>query len=80
MATSQQIAHAFGNAICRPVKKTRATPSQRRRELVDAQVVALRAAIEDIRGKARETPAWAHGYNSAITAIELRIQLLGKAE
>ncbi|UCV00267.1 hypothetical protein [Acidovorax radicis] len=80
MATSQQISNAFGNAICRPVKKTRTTPSKKRRELVDAQVAALRAAIEDIRNKARETPAWAHGYNSAITAIESRIQLLGKAE
>lgn len=79
MATSQQVMQVFGNAIYKPVKKTRMTASAKRKAIAAAQIEALTSAIADIRTKAREMPAWAHGYNSAITAIELRISKIAES-
>ncbi|WP_416820654.1 hypothetical protein [Delftia tsuruhatensis] len=44
-----------------------------RRAIAAAQREVLQACISDIRRKARDTPAWAKGYNSAITAIEQQL-------
>lgn len=44
-----------------------------RRAIATAQREVLQACIADIRRKARDTPAWAKGYNSAITAIEQQL-------
>ncbi len=44
-----------------------------RRAIAAAQREVLQACIADIRRKARDTPAWAKGYNSAITAIEQQL-------
>lgn len=44
-----------------------------RRAIATAQREALQACITDIPRKARETPDWVHGYNSAITAIEQQL-------
>lgn len=77
---AHQAANVFKNAIARAPKA--ATPSSRtkaRRELLAAQTAALRLAIDAIRKKARETPAWAPGYNSAVTTIELQIAELERA-
>lgn len=70
--TAAQI-HASLLPVAKPV---RAPTVKRRRELVEAQIEALSRAIVDIRRKARETPAWAHGYDSAVTTIELQIDAL----
>lgn len=64
----------FGRAIYQPVKKRRETPTSKRQAVAKAQIEALERAIARIRHKVRETPAWAQGYNSAITAIEFEIQ------
>ncbi len=78
---SKQANDIFKNAIARkaaPVS-TPASRTKARRAVVDAQVSALRSAIEAIRSKARETPAWAPGYNSAVTTIEMQLaELLGQ--
>ena len=44
-----------------------------RQAIAAAQREVLQACIADIRRKAREAPAWAKGYNSAITTIELQL-------
>lgn len=44
-----------------------------RRAIAAAKREILHACIADIRRKARDTPAWAKGYNSAITAIEQQL-------
>lgn len=75
MKTTEQVNDTIKRAITRGAKPS-PTPASRvktRRALLDAQVAALRSAIETIRARARETPAWSHGYNSAVTAIELQI-------
>ena len=79
MATTAEIARVFGNAIQQPKKRRRTTPAAKRQEIAAAQIAALEQAIAEIRRKAREMPAWAHGYNSAITTIELEIQRLGNS-
>ena len=79
MATSQQVAQMFGNAICKPARTVRVTASAKRKAVAAAQIEALTAAIADIRGRAREMPAWAHGYNSAITAIEMQISKIAES-
>jgi len=37
----------------------------------------LRACYRDIQNKRREMPAWSRGYDSALSAIEARINALG---
>ncbi len=78
---STQAANIFKNAIAGATKPVASSASRvkARRDLLAAQVAVLRDAIEAIRNKARETPAWAHGYNSAVTAIELQIAELERA-
>lgn len=78
---SSQAANLFKNAIAGGAKpaSTSASRVKARKELLGAQVAVLRQAIDAIRAKARETPAWAHGYNSAVTAIELQIAELERA-
>jgi len=77
---SSQAASVFKTAISAPAKQaTSAGRVKARKELLAAQVAALRQAIASIREKARVTPAWAHGYNSAITTIELQIAELERA-
>lgn len=78
---ARQANDIFKSTISRNAKPvaTAASRVKARRELVEAQVSALRSAIDAIRSKAREMPAWAHGYNSAVTAIELQIAELEKA-
>ena len=72
---STQASAIFKNAIAGSAKPAASAASRvkARKQLLAAQVAVLRQAIETIRSKARETPAWAHGYNSAVTAIELQI-------
>lgn len=71
---TQQAANVFKSAIARGAKsETPRSRTKARRELLAAQVSVLRDAIEAIRKKARETPSWAAGYNSAVTTIELQI-------
>lgn len=64
------------HSLFKPQAKSSAGRVAQRRAVVDAQVAALESCIEDIRRKARETPAWAHGLNSAVTSIELQIATL----
>jgi len=73
MATAAQVNQIFFNAIKKPQPRRRTSPSARRQEIVDAQIAALEQAVVNIRRKVREVPAWAHGYNSAVTTIELQI-------
>lgn len=78
MATAAQLTKQMGEMISPTTYRQRMSAKKRRKQIIDAQVSALQRAIEDIRKKARETPAWANGYHSAITSIELQIQLLSK--
>lgn len=43
------------------------------RELLITELESLR---RDIMNKRRETPAWAHGYDSALSTINARIEAL----
>lgn len=74
MASAAGIQRLLGDMIAPPSPRQRVSPAKRRTEIRDAQIAALNEAITEIRRKAREMPAWAHGYNSAITAIELQIE------
>lgn len=72
---TREVNAVFSRAIVAGIKpKGRETPSSKRHAIANAQIAALEKAIASIRHRTRETPAWAQGYNSAITAIELEIQ------
>jgi ribosomal protein S11 len=72
---AREVNAVFDNAItARNKPKRRETPTSKRQAIANAQIAALERAIASIRRRIRETPAWAQGYNSAITAIELEIQ------
>lgn len=79
MATQQQVARFFANAIAPAKPRARVSQTAKRNAIRDAQIVALEDSIAAIRRKAREMPAWANGYNSAVTAIELQIAALRTA-
>jgi hypothetical protein len=52
------------------------TPAARvkfRREIAATKRDVLRDVLTDIRRKAREIPAWAHGLNAAATSVEIAI-------
>ncbi|MPT55023.1 hypothetical protein [Delftia sp.] len=57
----------------RPRKPGPKARRNQRLAIAAAQREVLQACIADIRRKARETPAWAKGLNSAITTIELQL-------
>lgn len=77
---AREVNDVFSRAIGARIKpKRRETPTSKRLAIANAQIEALERAIASIRGRLRETPAWALGYNSAITAIELEIQEIRNA-
>lgn len=49
---------------------------KRRHEIADAQISVLQSVIEELRRKARETPAWERGYFSSITSLEQQVALI----
>lgn len=74
MPTSREAAAAFSAAIGGGAKSPGPAARVRRRtEIAEAQVSALTQAIAAIRARQRAMPAWHHGYESAVTAIELQI-------
>lgn len=73
--TTREENAVFSRAIGARLKpKRRETPTSKRHAVANAQIAALERCIASIRSRIRETPAWAHGYHSAITAIELEIR------
>jgi hypothetical protein len=79
MSTAKELDDAIARHIGGGVKvQTTASRSKIRRDLREAKIAALREAVETIRRKSRETPAWASGYNSAVTVLELQIAALDR--
>jgi hypothetical protein len=71
---AEELQNIFGTAIIgNAKKKRRQTPSSKRKEISDAQIAVLEKVAKAIRNKARETPAWARGYFSAVTTIEIEL-------
>ena len=77
--SAAQLGSLISTMIAPKKKRVRVSPSAQRRAIAEAQVAALREAIVSIREKIRMTPAWHHGYESAITTIELHVTAIAKA-
>lgn len=54
-------------------RKARPSPAAKRKEVEAGQVAVLERVLSEIRKRARATPAWANGYNSAATVVELEL-------
>ena len=64
-------APARNRSLKKPISGRLSKPQREAvRELVLAE---LRACYRDLQNKRREMPAWARGYDSALSAIEARI-------
>lgn len=54
-------------------RKARPSPAAKRKEIQAGQVAVLERVLLEIRRRGRETRAWANGYNSAATVVELEL-------
>ncbi len=69
----------LANLLSKKPMVKRATPAQKRRDITNAKIEALQAAIVAIKDKMREdrfVNDWRPAYYSAITTIELEVQKL----
>ena len=72
IGTAGEYTTRFLASIPKAPKRTTLTAKQRK-AVADEKVAMLQEVLADIRRKARETPAWAHGLNAAATSVELQI-------
>lgn len=69
----------LANLLPKKPRVKKSTPAQKRRDITNAKIEALQAAIVAIRDKMREdrfVNDWRPAYYSAITTIELEVQKL----
>ena len=69
----------LANLLSKKPRVKKSTPAQKRRDITNAKIEALQAAIVAIKDKMREdrfVNDWRPAYYSAITTIELEVQKL----
>jgi len=79
MQTKDINAKIMANIAPKKPRAKKETPSQKRRDITNAKIEALQAAIVAIKDKMREerfVNDWRPAYYSAITTIELEVQKL----
>jgi len=79
MQTKDINARIIANIAPKKPRAKKETPSQKRREIVNAKIEALECAISAIKEKIRDERflnSWKPAYYSAITTIELEIAKL----
>lgn len=72
IGTAKEISDYFRSQIPAKAKRTTLTSAQRK-AVADEKAALLQEVLADIRRKAREIPAWAHGLNAAATSVEVQI-------